>query len=133
LGNEFEGKVAIVTGAAGGIGRVILTRLAQEGAKCILADINDDWGESTAAALRSRHFDVTYIRTDVRHSDQVNAMVERAVETYRREPAYPTGTGRPNRVDRFHVRQQRAPEGGRSRCLQGWRDPVSTCDGIGTW
>jgi NAD(P)-dependent dehydrogenase (short-subunit alcohol dehydrogenase family) len=93
LGNEFEGKVAIVTGAAGGINRVILTRLAQEGAKCILADINDDWGESTAAALRSRHFEVMYIRTDVRDSDHVNAMVARAVETYGRVDILVHGAG----------------------------------------
>jgi NAD(P)-dependent dehydrogenase (short-subunit alcohol dehydrogenase family) len=81
LGAEFDDKVAIVTGAAGGINRVILTRLAEEGARCILVDINDDWGQSAAAALRSRDLDVTYIRTDVRDSDQVNAMVARVVET----------------------------------------------------
>ena len=40
---EFKGKVAIVTGAAGGINRVILTRLAEEGAKCVLVDINHEW------------------------------------------------------------------------------------------
>jgi len=78
---EFEGKVAIVTGAAGGINRVILTRLAEEGAKCIMVDVNDDWGESSAAALRGRDLDVTYIATDVRDGDQVNTMVARAVET----------------------------------------------------
>jgi len=78
---EFEGKVAIVTGAAGGINRVILTRLAEEGAKSIIVDINDDWGEASAAALRGRGFDVMYIRTDVRYGDQVNAMVARVVET----------------------------------------------------
>lgn len=78
---EFEGKVAIVTGAAGGINRVILTRLAEEGAKCIMVDINDDWGESSTAGLRNRGLGVMYIATDVRYGDQVNAMVARAVET----------------------------------------------------
>jgi 3-oxoacyl-[acyl-carrier protein] reductase len=84
LAGEHEGKVAIVTGAAGGINRVILTRLAEEGAKCVLVDINDDWGESSAAALRERGFDVVYIKTDVRSGDQVNAMVAAAVETFGR-------------------------------------------------
>src|SRR3954453_9070973 len=84
LAGEFEGKVAVVTGAAGGINRVILTRLAEEGAKCVLVDINDDWGESSAVALRDRGLDVVYISTDVRFSDQVDAMVVRAVETYGR-------------------------------------------------
>ncbi len=90
---EFEGKVAIVTGAAGGISRVILTRLAEEGAKCIMADINDDWGESSAAALRDRGLDVMYIATDVRYGDQVNAMVARAVETYGRLDILVHGAG----------------------------------------
>ena len=66
MGAEFTGKVAIVTGAAGGINRVILTRLAEEGAKCVLVDINDEWGQSSEATLRGRDLELTYIRTDVR-------------------------------------------------------------------
>src|ERR1700704_3972461 len=79
---EFKGKVAIVTGAAGGINRVILTRLAEEGAKCVLLDINDEWGQSLAATLRGHGLEVTCIRTDVRYGDQVNAAVERAGGAY---------------------------------------------------
>src|SRR5258708_38537564 len=82
LGAKFKGKVAIVTGAAGGVNRVILTRLAEEGAQCVLGDINDEWGQSLAATLCGRGPEVTYIRTDVRYSDQVNAAVERTVETH---------------------------------------------------
>lgn len=93
MGAEFDDKVAIVTGAAGGINRVILTRLAEEGAKCVLVDINEDWGESAATELRSRHLDVMYIRTDVRYSDQVNAMVARGVETYGRLDILVHGAG----------------------------------------
>jgi 3-oxoacyl-[acyl-carrier protein] reductase len=93
LGTEFEGKVAIVTGAAGGINRVILTRLAAEGASCVLVDINDDWGESHASMLRGRGLEVTYIRTDVRDGDQVNAMVEQAVATYGRLDILVHGAG----------------------------------------
>ena len=89
----FDDKVAIVTGAAGGINRVILTRLAEEGARCVLVDVNDDWGESVATALRSRDLAVTYIRADVRYGDQVNAMVARAVETYGRLDILVHGAG----------------------------------------
>jgi NAD(P)-dependent dehydrogenase (short-subunit alcohol dehydrogenase family) len=46
LGGEFDDKVGIVTGAGGVINRVILTRLTGQGARCVLVDINDDWGES---------------------------------------------------------------------------------------
>src|SRR5207248_796685 len=90
---EFEARVAIVTGAAGGINRVILTRLAEEGAKCVMADINDDWGESAAAALRGRGLDVMYMSTDVRYSEQVNALVARAVATYGRLDILVHGAG----------------------------------------
>jgi len=93
VGADFTGKVAIVTGAAGGINRVILTRLAEEGAKCVLVDVNDEWGQSLAATLRGRGLEVTYIRTDVRYSDQVNAAVERAVETYGRLDILVHGAG----------------------------------------
>lgn len=93
MGAEFQGKVAIVTGAAGGINRVILTRLAEEGAKCVLVDINDEWGQALAAVLGGRGLEVTYIRTDVRYGDQVNAAVERAVETYGRLDILVHGAG----------------------------------------
>ena len=90
---EFAGKVAIVTGAAGGICRVILTRLAEEGAACVLVDINDEWGERSAAELRERGQDVVYVRTDVRRSDQVDAMVEQAVSRFGRVDILVHGAG----------------------------------------
>jgi len=93
LGKWFSGKVAIVTGAAGGINRVILTHLAEEGARCVLVDINDDWGESSAAAMHARGLEVMYIRTDVRFGDQVNAMVLKAVEIYGRLDILVHGAG----------------------------------------
>lgn len=50
-GNRFEGKVAIVTGAAGGIGRAIAERLAAEGARVALTDLNAEAAGRIAAAL----------------------------------------------------------------------------------
>jgi len=90
---EFDGKVAIVTGAAGGIMRVILTRFAEAGARTVLVDINDDWGRSTADALGERGFEVLYAKTDVRRSDQVNAMVDAAVERFGRVDILVHGAG----------------------------------------
>jgi NAD(P)-dependent dehydrogenase (short-subunit alcohol dehydrogenase family) len=82
-----------VTGAAGGINRVILTRLAEAGARCVLLDIDDEWGQSLAATLGRRDLEVSYIRTDVRHSDQVNAAIEQAVQTYGRLDILVHGAG----------------------------------------
>lgn len=93
MAGEFAGKVAIVSGAAGGICRVILTRLAEEGARCVLVDVNDEWGERSAADLRERGLDVVYVRTDVRRSDQVDAMVEQAVSRFGRVDILVHGAG----------------------------------------
>jgi NAD(P)-dependent dehydrogenase (short-subunit alcohol dehydrogenase family) len=93
LTGEFTGKVAIVTGAAMGINRQTLTRFAEEGAGCVIVDINDEWGEKSAADLRDRGFNVIYVRTDVRKSEQVNAMVEKAVEHFGRVDILVHGAG----------------------------------------
>ena len=93
MAGEFAGKVAIVTGAAMGINRVTLTRFAEEGAGVVLVDINDEWGEKSAADLRDRGFEAIYVKTDVRRSEQVNAMVAKAVEHFGRVDILVHGAG----------------------------------------
>ncbi len=63
---DFTGKVAIVSGGASGISRVIATRLAEAGAMTVIADVDDEWGEPTASALRDRGYQAHYCHTDVR-------------------------------------------------------------------
>ena len=62
---RLDGKVAIVTGAASGIGAATARRFVAEGARVVIADINDDGGSSLARALGSaaafRHTDVTVL------------------------------------------------------------------------
>ena len=93
MSGEFDGKVAIVTGAAGGIMRVILARFAEAGARTVLVDINDDWGQSTADGLEERGFEVLYSKTDVRRSDQVDAMVDAAIARFGRVDILVHGAG----------------------------------------
>ena len=45
---RFDGKVAVVTGAAGGIGEGIARRLVAEGARCVVADLREDRGRAVA-------------------------------------------------------------------------------------
>ena len=51
---EFEGKVAVVTGAASGMGRAFAERFAEEGMKVILSDVEEPALEATVAELRRR-------------------------------------------------------------------------------
>src|SRR6266550_1763241 len=75
-GGEFKGKTAVVTGGASGIGRAILEAFVHHGATGILADIDAEWGVERADALRGEGHDVTFIKTDVRKSDQVARLFE---------------------------------------------------------
>lgn len=79
--NELPGRVAIVTGAASGLGRGIAQRFAAEGARVVIADVDVDGGEALAAALGD---DAIFVRTDVSDPDQVGALVAAAVAKFGR-------------------------------------------------
>jgi NAD(P)-dependent dehydrogenase (short-subunit alcohol dehydrogenase family) len=63
---EFDGKVALVTGAASGIGRATATRLGQEGATVLVVDIDQEAGGAVAAEI-----DGVFARADVSDADQI--------------------------------------------------------------
>lgn len=79
---RLGGKVAIVTGAASGIGRVSAERFADEGACVVVADLNADGAESVAAGIVKGGGQATHVRCDVSRSDDTKAMVEVAVRRY---------------------------------------------------
>jgi len=75
---KLEGRVAIVTGSAQGIGRAIANKLSEEGASVVIADINEAGAQAAAAALPR----ATAVRTDVSDEASVKAAVQAAVDTY---------------------------------------------------
>lgn len=79
---RLDGKVAIITGAASGIGRATAIRFAQEGAKVIVADINEQGGQETVARARANGGDATFVKRDVGNEEEIKRMIEAAVQTY---------------------------------------------------
>ena len=76
---QLDGKVALVTGAARGIGRAIALRLAAEGADLALADVNEAGAGSVSDEARQLGRRALALRVDVSRADQVQAMVDRTV------------------------------------------------------
>lgn len=74
---RLSGKVAIITGAAQGIGRAIATRLAEEGARVAIADINDAGAAKTAEEIRAAGGQAIAVKLDVTSLEQAVAAVER--------------------------------------------------------
>jgi NAD(P)-dependent dehydrogenase (short-subunit alcohol dehydrogenase family) len=81
---RVEGKVAIVTGGASGMGRAGSVLLAREGAKVVVADISGERAEQVAASIRSSGGEALAIQVDVREATQVESLVERTVAVYER-------------------------------------------------
>jgi len=73
---RFAGKVAVVTGAAGGFGRAIARRLAAEGAAVALADIDSAKGKRTTAQLAKRGAAVLFKTVDVSRDDDLRRLME---------------------------------------------------------
>jgi 2-hydroxycyclohexanecarboxyl-CoA dehydrogenase len=70
---DFENKTAVVTGAASGIGRATAQALAREGANVVVADIDRDHGEATAAALRHQGRKCEFMPVDMTDTASIEA------------------------------------------------------------
>ena len=81
---KLEGTVAVITGAASGIGRATAQLFAQEGAKVVLADWSEMQGQEVAAAIAGDGGAAVFVRVDVSSAEDVQRMVRTAVDTYGR-------------------------------------------------
>src|SRR6516164_3043848 len=80
--NEFKGKVAVITGAASGIGRALADRSVQEGMKAVLADVEVEALAKTETDLKASGATVLAVRTDVSQARDVEALAQKALEVF---------------------------------------------------
>ena len=82
--DRFSGRVAIVTGAAGGIGEAYARALAREGASVLIADINETLGAKVAASIEAEGGRAICVRTDVSSVESANAAAGAAAARFGR-------------------------------------------------
>jgi NAD(P)-dependent dehydrogenase (short-subunit alcohol dehydrogenase family) len=80
----IENKIAIVTGAGGGIGGAVAARAAREGAKLVIADIDADAAKARAAQLTDKGADAIAVTTDVTKKPPVDALIKAALDRWGR-------------------------------------------------
>jgi NAD(P)-dependent dehydrogenase (short-subunit alcohol dehydrogenase family) len=81
---QFDGKVALVTGGASGIGEACVMTFARAGAKVVVADLNAELGERTVAAVKEAGSDAIFVKVDVGRPEEVEQMVEATIQTFGR-------------------------------------------------
>ncbi len=79
---EFHGRVAVVTGAASGIGFATARRFAEEGMQVVMADIQEDALDAAVSNLRAAGHEVLGVPTDVSRHEQIEQLAEQALSAY---------------------------------------------------
>jgi NAD(P)-dependent dehydrogenase (short-subunit alcohol dehydrogenase family) len=79
---RLDGKVALITGAGNGMGRVASVLFAQEGARIVVADWSEEGGHETVAAVEAAGGEAAFCRVDVAKADQVESLVAFTMERF---------------------------------------------------
>jgi NAD(P)-dependent dehydrogenase (short-subunit alcohol dehydrogenase family) len=82
--SEFTGKVALITGGNAGIGRATAIEFAQHGAKVVITGRREKEGHEVIAEIKALGGEAIFAKTDVSKESDVNAMIERTLETFGR-------------------------------------------------
>jgi NAD(P)-dependent dehydrogenase (short-subunit alcohol dehydrogenase family) len=80
----LRGRAGLVTGGAGGIGRATALALAREGASLVVADVDEDGGRETVRLIEQEGAEALFVRCDVSHAADTQALVARTVEAFQR-------------------------------------------------
>ena len=84
MSRSLNRQVALVTGAASGIGRAASLAFARQGARVVVADVDVPGGEETVARIRGGGGEAVFVRADVSVVSEVESLVRRTVDTYGR-------------------------------------------------
>src|SRR5690349_17444095 len=79
---RFEGRVALVTGGASGIGKATAKRIAAEGGSVVIADVQDDLGTAVVAEIEASGGTATYVHLDVTDEQGWTDAVASTVDTF---------------------------------------------------
>lgn len=81
---RMKGKVAIVTGGGGGIGRASVELLAREGAQVVIGEYNEETGAAAQQAVADAGGEAVFVPTDVSSEEQMQQLIDTAIATYGR-------------------------------------------------
>jgi len=81
---KLKGKVSIVTGAGSGIGRATAILFAKEGARVVVADVDEEGGRETVRKIKSGGGDATFVRTDISQAEDAKKMIDSTIQHYGR-------------------------------------------------
>ncbi|WP_044337959.1 SDR family NAD(P)-dependent oxidoreductase [Rossellomorea aquimaris] len=79
---RLKGKVSVITGGGGGIGRATALRFSEEGASVVVADLDDASGEETVRLIQEKKGSSFFVKTNVRKSTSIQSLVHTTVEHF---------------------------------------------------
>src|ERR1700751_3070959 len=89
----MSNPVVLITGALTGIGRAAASKFAKEGCRIVVSGWHQEAGQTLATDLRALGAEAEFIRADVRHDDEVRALVDRTVARFGRLDAAVNNAG----------------------------------------
>src|SRR5262245_49384173 len=100
---RLQDKVAIVTGAGAGVGKAIALRYAREGARVVVAEIEETSGEATTAEIAGEGHEAVFVRTDLGSLADIGALVKKTIAAFGRVDVLMNNAGVTRKLDFFEV------------------------------